>query len=75
MFKKHLGVSPKKYINGMKILQAKQYLCRFDLSIKEIAYKLGFKDEKYFMKLFKEYENLTPSTYRNAYYRTLYNNE
>lgn len=75
MFKKHLGVSPRKYINGMKILKAKEYLCRFDLSIKEIAYKLGFKDEKYFMKLFKEYENLTPSTYRNAYYRTLYNNE
>lgn len=75
MFKKHLGVSPKKYINGMKILKAKQYLCRFDLSIKEIAYKLGFKDEKYFMKLFKEYENLTPSTYRNAYYRTFCNNE
>ncbi len=75
MFKKHLGVSPRKYINGMKILKAKEYLCRFDLSIKEIAYKLGFKDEKYFMKLFKEYENLTPSTYRNAYYRTMYNNE
>lgn len=75
MFKKHLGVSPKKYINGMKILKAKQYLCRFDLSVKEIAYMLGFKDEKYFMKLFKEYENLTPSTYRNAYHRTLYNNE
>ncbi len=75
MFKKHLGVSPKKYINGMKILKAKQYLGMLDLSIKEIAYKLGFKDEKYFMKLFKEYENLTPSTYRNAYYRTLYNNE
>lgn len=75
MFKKHLGVSPRKYINGMKILKAKEYLCQFDLSIKEIAYKLGFKDEKYFMKLFKEYENLTPSTYRNAYYRTMYNNE
>jgi len=75
MFKKHLGVSPKKYINGMKILKAKQYLGMLDLSIKEIAYKLGFKDEKYFMKLFKEYENLTPSSYRNAYYRTLYNNE
>lgn len=40
-----------------------------------IAYMLGFEDEKYFMKLFKEYENLTPSTYRNTYYRTLYNNE
>ena len=74
-FKKHVGVSPKKYINGMKILKAKQYLCRFDLSIKEIAYMLGFKDEKYFMKLFKEYENLTPSAYRNSYYKTSYNNE
>jgi AraC-like DNA-binding protein len=74
LFKKHLGVSTMKYINGMKISRAKELLCTLDSSIKGIAYTLGFKDEKYFMKLFKAYENITPTEYRNAYYRTYLNN-
>lgn len=70
LFKRHLGISTKHYINGSKISKAKQLLCQTDKNIKEIAFELGFKDEKYFMKLFKEYENLTPTNYRNAYYNT-----
>lgn len=74
LFKKHLGVSTLRYINGAKISKAKELLCQSDKNIKEIAYELGFKDEKYFMKLFRIYENLTPSEYRNAYYQTHLNN-
>lgn len=70
LFKKHLGVSALKYINGMKILKAKEMLSLSEKNVKEISYLLGFKDEKYFMKLFKRYENLTPSEYRQAYHKT-----
>jgi AraC-like DNA-binding protein len=75
LFKKHLGLSTKQYINNLKITKAKDYLCQSEKSIKEIAFNLGFKDEKYFMKLFKEHENLTPSEYRNAYHKTYLNNK
>lgn len=75
LFKKHLGVSTIKYINGMKILKAKELLSLTEKKIKEISYLLGFKDEKYFMKLFKKYENITPSEYRRAYYKTHMNNQ
>lgn len=74
LFKKHTGTSIKNYINSMKVSKAKELLCRSDMNIKEIAYWLGFNDEKYFMRLFKEYEHLTPSAYRNAYYNTHLNN-
>ncbi|WP_163195395.1 AraC family transcriptional regulator [Clostridium thermarum] len=74
LFKKHLGVSTLKYINDMRVAKAKELLTQSEASIKEIAYFCGFKDEKYFMKLFKEYENLTPTEFRNAYYRTYINN-
>lgn len=74
LFKRHLGVSVTKYINGMKVSKAKEFLCLTEKSIKEIAYDLGFSDEKYFMKLFKEYENITPSEFRNTYYQTYLNN-
>ncbi|MDT8715114.1 helix-turn-helix transcriptional regulator [Clostridium sp. 19966] len=74
LFKKYLGVSTLKYINGMRVARSKELLTKSEESIKEIAYLCGFKSEKYFMKLFKEYENLTPTEFRNAYYRTYLNN-
>ena len=36
---------------------------------------LCFKDEKYFMKLFKKCEGLTPSKYRDAYPKTYINTD
>ena len=74
LFKKHTGMPLIKYINGLKIAKAKELLCCSALSVKEIAYTLGYKDEKYFMKLFKSFENLTPSAYRSSYYLTHMNN-
>ncbi|ADL52766.1 AraC family transcriptional regulator [Clostridium cellulovorans] len=71
LFKKHLGVNLIQYINNSKIVKAKELLINTDMTIKEIAYFLSFKDEKYFMRLFKDYENITPTGYRNAYYKGL----
>ncbi|GGD46872.1 helix-turn-helix transcriptional regulator [Paenibacillus nasutitermitis] len=74
-FKKHMGMSMQEYIHSLKISKAKDMLYQSSLSIKEIAYALGFQDEKYFMKLFKRLEDLTPTEFRRAYYRTHLNNK
>lgn len=74
MFKQKTGMSLLKYINTLKITKAKKMLLSSDDSIKEIAYKLGFSDEKYFMKLFKSIENVTPTQFRNAFSYTHMNN-
>ena len=63
-----------EYINGMKVAKAKELLSHSDQTVKEIAFSLGFDDEKYFMKLFKNYERITPTQYRNIYYKTYINN-
>lgn len=73
-FKKRMGMSMQEYINYLRISDAKQLLCNSNLNIKEIANELGFVDEKYFLKLFKKYENLTPKKFRNAYNMTFLNN-
>ena len=39
-------------------------------SIYAISQSLGFSDDKYFMRLFKQYVNLTPTAFRNAFGRT-----
>ncbi|MCL1988553.1 MAG: AraC family transcriptional regulator [Firmicutes bacterium] len=68
-FKKYVGISLTNYITRTKINFAKELLLSCKDSIKVIADKVGFKDEKYFMKVFKKMEGISPSRYRNAFYR------
>lgn len=74
LFKKRMGMTLNDYVNNLKIAKAKELLCSSDRSIKEIAGDLGFVDDKYFMKLFRSYENTTAKHYRNAYHMTFLNN-
>lgn len=75
LFKKHIGMSTLQYINSIKINKAKELLLNSEKSIKEISYTLCFRDEKYFMKLFKKYEGITPTQYRDAYPKTYINTD
>lgn len=68
LFKEHTGYSLSKYINRTRISISKNLLTNRILTISFIAEKCGFNDEKYFMKLFKKIEGLTPSQYRDAFH-------
>ena len=74
-FKKHTGLSLATYINRAKIYMAKKFLLSSSDSIHAVAYASGFKDEKYFMRVFKQMEGVTPSQYRQAFYRTHMNSK
>ncbi|MCD7991191.1 MAG: response regulator [Clostridia bacterium] len=54
------------YLNQIRIRHAKELLSDFSLKIQDIAYAVGFKDEKYFAKQFKKLTNTTPGDYRAA---------
>lgn len=62
--KKSLHVSATQLIQQRILLEAKRLLQVTDLSIKEIAYELGFVDHAYFSNFFKNLTNLTPSAFR-----------
>ncbi|MDF2596482.1 MAG: uncharacterized protein K0R69_2823, partial [Clostridia bacterium] len=38
------------------------------LSMKEISAEIGYIDANYFTRVFKKYEGVTPSEYRNKFY-------
>lgn len=63
--KKHLKVSATQLIQQRIIIEAKRLLKSGDLSIKEIAFELGFTDHAYFSNFFKAQTNITPSEFRN----------
>ncbi len=64
LFKREFGFSPLQYINLKKMERAQLLLLTEDLSVKEVAYKLGFSDISYFIRLFKRMTGATPQAYR-----------
>jgi AraC-like DNA-binding protein len=64
LFKSHVGETPKNHVIKARIKLAKQILCFTNKSIKETAILCGFSDEYYFCRIFKKYENCSPSVYR-----------
>ena len=64
LFKRELGMSPLQYVNRKKVERAQLLLLTEDVSVKEVAYRLGFGDHSYFIRLFKKLTGRTPMEYR-----------
>lgn len=52
------------YLNQVRIEIACVYLKQGYFKVYEIAYKVGFRDEKYFTKVFRKVMGMSPSEYR-----------
>lgn len=74
MFNQSMGQSFVDYLNQLKINHACVYLEQNYLKVYEIAYKVGFQDEKYFTKVLKKIKEITPKEYRNNYAKVRVNN-
>jgi AraC-like DNA-binding protein len=65
-FKAYTAMTPYRYFISIKIHKAKELLERMDAPIKEVASRLGFKDEYYFSRLFKSKAGVSPSRWRTS---------
>ncbi len=66
MFSKEFGQTPHKYIIEKRIESAKKLLKNVDLTIAEVARRVGFEGEKYFYSAFKKVTGMTPGIYRSS---------
>lgn len=66
LFKKNIGLSPKKYMMDVRMKRASQLLFATKMTINEIAFSVGYNDQATFSKAFKNYFLLTPSQYRKS---------
>ncbi|MCH3881307.1 MULTISPECIES: AraC family transcriptional regulator [Tenacibaculum] len=57
----------KEFIDDTVVIKVKRLLLQYDLSIKEIAFKVGFKDPTNLHKYFKKHTSLTPEEFRKKY--------
>lgn len=63
-FKQIVGKTYTDYIRDVRMEHAKNYLVHTSKTIQWIAEEVGYNDEKYFSRLFKEFVGVLPSDYR-----------
>ena len=63
-FKQETGGNFIEYLTEVRLRNARELLKDSGLSIKEICAESGYSDPNYFSRIFKKYEGVTPSEFR-----------
>ncbi|MEK4061367.1 MULTISPECIES: response regulator transcription factor [unclassified Paenibacillus] len=64
LFKEQTGVPFSEYVSRLRVQRAKEMLLQTRMSIGEIGERVGYRTDKYFIKVFKSLEGISPSRYR-----------
>jgi AraC family transcriptional activator of pobA len=64
LIRQYTGTTFNTLIREMRIEEARERLVMTDETISQIAYTVGYNDEKYFLRAFKKSVGLTPGAYR-----------
>lgn len=64
LFKKHLGISPGRYLKLVRLQSARLLINETYLSIKEVVGQVGYGDVSHFVRDFKVQYGMTPSQVR-----------
>ncbi|MDX2023989.1 MAG: AraC family transcriptional regulator [Deltaproteobacteria bacterium] len=67
LFQNSLGVSPMRYLTEMRIRHAQHLLERSPLTIKEVAFLVGFADQLYFSRVFRQETGHAPTAFRQRF--------
>ena len=67
LLKKATGTSYLTRLHTERIRATKQYLIETDMTVDEIAQHVGYNSSTQLSRVFKKYENMTPTDYRNSY--------
>ena len=70
VFKKKAGCNFITYLTKIRIEKSKQLLLETDLTVQQIAEKVGYYSNSFFIRTFKKQENITPLEYRKSKYIT-----
>jgi AraC-like DNA-binding protein len=66
LFKEREGMSPREYLEDLRLKKALTLLYSRRLSVKEIAYSCGIADVNYFCRLFRKHTGMSPGEYRRS---------
>lgn len=64
-FKKETGVNFNDYVKQIRMERAAEFLTGTDMKVYEIARRVGYENESYFMKKFRETLGMTPGQFKD----------
>lgn len=67
LFHRLTSMSFKEYLNQLRVQKACELLKQGDLSITDLAMRVGFNSSSYFSQVFKEINGVSPLAYRKQY--------
>ena len=67
IFSSATGQTIIEYLTFIRILHAKELLINTDKKIYEICSEIGYTEQKYFIKRFRQIVGVTPKEYRKIY--------
>lgn len=66
LFKKYMNTSTISYIHEVRVKKAIELLRESDVSIKEVAERVGYESLNNFYKYFKQYTGVTPAVFTQS---------
>lgn len=67
VFKNATGQNISSYLSARRLECAQELLRDVSIPIRDICFRCGYDDPRYFAKLFKKHTGMTPSEFRNLY--------
>lgn len=64
LFKEQIGITIVDYLTNVRIERAKQLLISSDLNCTQICFEVGYNNQSYFTRIFKQITGLTPRQFR-----------
>ncbi len=65
-FNAAIGQTPSAYLRQQRLAEARELLRTTNLSVGEVAYRVGLHDVSYFTTLFQKHAGMTPGRYRSS---------
>lgn len=66
-FKSAIGITFSEYLNSVRINASEKLLTQSDLSVAEVAERVGFANTSYYISQFKKQFHMTPKKYKATY--------
>lgn len=71
LFKSRMQKNPIEYITHLRMNRAKEMLLTSDLRIRDIAREVGYRDEFYFSRRFRNHAGYAPTAYAKQVHRNI----
>ena len=65
LFSSEMGMSPRMYLEDLRLKAAMEFLFKEQISVKETAFRVGIPDVNYFCRIFKKRCGISPGKYKD----------